>query len=82
MEALIQISRCLATPLLLPFSGEHSILPIALISANLTTVVNAAEFYPEGVLIARTRGMELPKLITLLPSLYKCLFAYCGFEPL
>ena len=68
MEVLIQISRCLATPLLTPSSGEHYILPIALISAILTTAVSS---YPRelglawsnlmpmrSTSIARTRAME------------------------
>ena len=96
MEVLIQISPFLATLLLPPFSGEHSILPIALISAILTTAVSSCprelEYAWSNLMsLSSTRGgyrlqeldrWKLPQLITLLPSLRKRLFVCCGLEPL
>ena len=90
MEVLIQISPFLATPLLTPFSGEHSILPIGLISAILTTVTSSCprelEYAWSNVMPLNSTQREYrlqelerwkqPQLITLLPSLRKRLFAY------
>ena len=74
---------------------EYSILPIVLISAILATVVSnflrELEYaWSNLVPLSSTRReyrlqeleqWELPQLITLLPSLRKRLFAYCGLEP-
>lgn len=40
---------------------------------------NAADLHPEGISIVRTRAMELPELITLLPKRFLARFA---LEPL
>ena len=93
MEVLTQISRCLATPVLPPFSGERSILPIALISAFLATLVSSwprdLEYLWRNLtpLSSTQREQELERwklleLITLLLSLRKRVLAYCTLGPL
>ena len=96
MKVLIQISRCLATPVLPPFSGERSILPIALISAFLATLVSS---WPQDLeylwrnltplsstqreyRLQELERWKLPRLITLLLSLRKRVLAYCTLGPL